>query len=245
MKEIITFCSIGTNKVVLPIQYNHLVQAMIYELLDEELATFLHEEGFENKRRVFKMFTFSRILGKYILDRKGEKIKFNQSIKLIISSPFSEFSNSIGNSFLNRQKVKLGNNSLEVKQLTIEKENVNKEEIKFYTLSPISTYSTLYRKDGKKFTYYFNPQEDEFSETIGNNLRNKYKAFYLKEPPEGEIKLIPIGPTKLSIVKYKGFIIKGYMGKFSMTGPIPLLQMGVDTGIGSKNSQGFGCVKII
>ncbi len=58
-----------------------------------------------------------------------------------------------------------------MKQLAVEKENVNSEEIKVRTLSPISTYSTLYRKDGKKFTYYFNPMEEEFSETIENNLK--------------------------------------------------------------------------
>ncbi len=40
MKEIITFNPIESDKVVLPIQYNHMVQAMIYRLLDEELADF-------------------------------------------------------------------------------------------------------------------------------------------------------------------------------------------------------------
>jgi len=63
MKEIITFNPIESDKVVLPIQYNHMVQTMIYRLLDEELADFLHEEGFQNKNRTFKMFTFSRING--------------------------------------------------------------------------------------------------------------------------------------------------------------------------------------
>ncbi|HSH34855.1 CRISPR-associated endoribonuclease Cas6, partial [Schnuerera sp.] len=150
-----------------------------------------------------------------------------------------------GNSFLNRQKVQLGNNYLEVKQLSVEKENVNSEEITIRTLSPISTYSTLYRKDGKKFTYYFNPKEKEFAEMIENNLKNKYRAFYSEEPPESEMDIKPLGSTRLSIVKYKGFIIKGYTGKFIMKGIPSLLQLGLDTGLGSKNSQGFGCVKLI
>lgn len=245
MKEIITFNPIESDKVVLPIQYNHMVQAMIYRLLDEELADFLHEEGFQNENRTFKMFTFSRINGNYTLDRNDGLIIFDGPIKLTVSSHFDDFSNSIGNSFLKRQRVQLGNNYLEVKQLAVEKENVNSEEIKVRTLSPISTYSTLYRKDGKKFTYYFNPMEEEFSETIENNLKNKYRAFYSEEAPEGEINIKPIGEPRLAVVKYKGFVIKGYTGKFSITGPIPLLQLGIDTGLGSKNSQGFGCVKLI
>lgn len=244
MKEIITFYPIESNKVVLPIQYNHMVQAMIYGLLDDEMANFLHEKGFQNEKRIFKMFTFSRILGRYSLDRKKGTITFDGPIKLTISSHFDEFSNSIGNSLLKRQKIYLGNNYLEVKQLAVEKENVGEEEIKICTLSPISTYSTLYRKDGKKFTYYFNPKEDEFSENIDNNLRNKYKAFYSKEAPEGEVSIEPLGRTRLAIVKYKGFVVKGYTGKFSMKGPISLLQLGIDTGLGSKNSQGFGCVRL-
>ncbi|MEY8304154.1 CRISPR-associated endoribonuclease Cas6 [Anaerosalibacter bizertensis] len=245
MKEIITFNPIESDKVLLPIQYNHMVQAMIYKLLDEEMADFLHEKGFQNEKRTFKMFTFSRITGRYTLDRINGLIIFDGPIKLTISSHYDEFSNSIGNSFLKRQKVQLGNNHLEVKQLAVENENVNSKEIKIYTLSPISVYSTLYRKDGRKFTYYFNPKEEEFEKIIENNLKNKYKAFYSEEPPEGKVEIKPLGPTRLSVVNYKGFIIKGYTGKFAMKGAPDLLQLGVDTGLGSKNSQGFGCVKLI
>jgi len=245
IKETITFAPINGKKLVLPIQYNHLVQAMIYEVLNEELATFLHEEGFQNEKRIFKMFTFSRLMGDYFLDKRQGKITFNGSVRLTISSVFNEFSNSIGNGFLSRKTVRLANNELEVKEISVVKENVLENEVKIATLSPIVVYSTLYRKDGKKFTYYFNPQENDFSELINQNLKNKYKAFYLKDASEEEVTLTPIGHTKLSVVKYKGFIIKGYTGKFVMKGPIPLIQMGVDTGLGGKNSQGFGCIKII
>src|SRR5699024_2800934 len=103
----------------------------------------------QNENRIFKMFTFSRILGKYSLDRKNGKITFTGPVKLTISSHFNDFSNSIGNSLLAREEIRLGNNYLRVKQLSVEKEKVSDEEIKIRTLSPISTYSTLFRKDGK------------------------------------------------------------------------------------------------
>lgn len=244
IKETIILQPINKDKIILPIHYNHLVQAMIYEVLNEEVASFLHEEGFQNEKRVFKMFTFSRLIGDYFLDRKQGKITFNGPVRLTISSAFNEFSNSIGNGFLSKSTVRLANNELEVKEISVEKENVIENEVKIATLSPIVTYSTLYRKDGRKFTYYFNPQERDFSELISQNLKNKCKAFYLKDVPE-EVNIAPIGRTKLSVVKYKDFIIKGYTGRFVMRGPIQLLQLGIETGIGSKNSQGFGCVKII
>lgn len=246
MKETITFQSIDKKEeITLPINYNHMVQAMIYNQLDEKIAEFLHEEGFQKEKRIYKLFTFSRLKGSYNLDRKNGQIKFNSPIKLVISSPYSDFSDSIGNSIISNRTIRLGNNELEVKELAVEREVVNNDEIKIKTMSPITAYSTLFRKDGKKFTYYFNPQEKEFSEIISNNLKNKYKAFYMKDPPEETVEVEPIDKSKMSIINYKGFIIKGYMGKFYMRGPGKLLQMGVEAGIGGKNSQGLGCIKII
>jgi len=245
MKEIICFSPVDSDRIVLPIQYNHIIQAMIYSILDDELAHFLHEKGFQTEKRTFKMFTFSRLKGRYILNKNDGLIIFDGPIKLTISSHYEEFTDSIGNGFLRRQRVRLGNNNLEVKELAVEKEIVNSEEIKVYTLSPIVVYSTLFREDGRKFTYYFNPKENDFSQIISNNLKNKYRAFYLKEPPKEEVEIKPIGHTKLSVVNYKGFIIKGYSGKFLLKGNPLLLQLGVNTGLGSKNSQGFGCVKLL
>lgn len=46
-------------------------------------------------------------------------------------------------------------------------------------------------------------------------------------------------------MKYKGFIVKSYSGRLFLEGPRSLLQMAVAAGLGSKNSQGFGCVKIV
>ncbi len=245
MKEIICFSPVDSDRIVLPIQYNHIIQAMIYSILDDELAHFLHEKGFQTEKRTFKMFTFSRLKGRYILNKNDGLIIFDGPIKLTISSHYEEFTDSIGNGFLRRQRVRLGNNNLEVKELAVEKEIVNSEEIKVYTLSPIVVYSTLFREDGRKFTYYFNPKENDFSQIISNNLKNKYRAFYSKEPPKEEVEIKPIGHTKLSVVNYKGFIIKGYSGKFLLKGNPLLLQLGVNTGLGSKNSQGFGCVKLL
>ncbi|MBZ2175797.1 CRISPR-associated endoribonuclease Cas6 [Schnuerera sp. xch1] len=245
MKETLILEPVKGNETILSIQYNHIIQAMLYNQLEEEISTFLHEEGFQKENRTYKMFTFSRLMGKFYLDKEEGKIIFYGPIKLTISSYYNEFSNSIGNNLLSSQTIKLGNNTLRVKELAVKQENIENNQIKIKTLSPIVTYSTLYRKDGKKFTYYFNPQEGKFSEIVSSNLKNKYKAYYLKDAPEEDVEIEPISKTKLSVVKYKDFVIKGYSGKFIMKGPVPLLQMGIGTGLGSKNSQGFGCVEVI
>jgi len=45
-------------------------------------------------------------------------------------------------------------------------------------------------------------------------------------------------------MQYKNTVIKAYSGLITVSGPIEFLQMMVDSGVGSKNSQGFGCIDI-
>lgn len=46
------------------------------------------------------------------------------------------------------------------------------------------------------------------------------------------------------VFSYKNTIVKGYSGKLLISGPRGLLQMAVDSGLGSKGSQGFGCIEL-
>lgn len=232
------------SDIVLPIHYNHIVQGFIYNNIDEKLAMFLHNKGFIKNSRTFKLFTFSNILKK---GRKiGKSFNFGKNISIIVSSPIDDFCKSIANSMLQNDNLILGSNNLKVGQIELINEELSKEEIIIESLSPIVMYSTLFKADGKKFTYYYQAHEKEFGKLIGENLIKKYNAFY----GEGikfkkEIKIKPIGKVKQSFVYYKNFIVKGESGRFSVKGDRRLLQIGLDAGFGGKNSQGFGCVKII
>ncbi len=57
-----------------PIQYNHLLQGLIYHNLDRALSEWLHEEGHAYGKRRFKLFTFSRLFGKR--EAKNGRIRF-------------------------------------------------------------------------------------------------------------------------------------------------------------------------
>ena len=54
-----------------PVQYNYPVQSAIYQALTKDVGGFFHDTGFDYKGRSFKMFTFSRLLGKSTLDREN------------------------------------------------------------------------------------------------------------------------------------------------------------------------------
>lgn len=228
----------------LPIHYNHIVQAALYRSIDSELAAFLHERGFLDGKRMFKLFAFSLLRGAYEIDRERGSIRFSDQIELVVSSPVDEFCQSLVNILLTRGSMRLGKAEVAVEKVYAQKYRVEKESVPIRALSPIVLYSTLMRPDGRKYTCYFQPGEPDYDLLINNNLRKKFRAFCRVEPPPGEVRARALGRQRLSIVKYKGTIIKGYSGRLLLTGPPLLLQLAVDGGLGGKNSQGFGCVEV-
>ena len=230
--------------IIIPIHYNSLVQAFIYNNIDDELASFLHDRGYQVNNRVFKLFTFSRILNRG--KKEGRHFNFGNKIQLIVASPIEEFCKSIANHMLQSDSLYIGQSDIRVDQIQIIPYQVNREDIMVETLSPIVTYSTLYKADGSRYTLYFTPDESDFSRIVSENLVRKYNAFYNDDISLDEvIEIVPDGQYKQSITYYKDFLVKGISGRFILRGDMRLLQMGVDTGFGSKNSQGYGCVKLL
>lgn len=234
-----------TGELILPVHYNHIVQAALYNSIDAGLAAFLHEKGFLDGKRVFKMFAFSQLRGPFMLDKAQKTIKFTGKLQLTVSSPVDEFCQSLINTLLTRGSVRLGETVVTVEKVFAQKHTVEKEETAIRTLSPVTLYSTLLRPDGRKYTCYFQPGESDYEQLLNSNLQKKYRAFTGTEPPPGEISVKPLGRQRMHIINYKGIIIKGYAGRLLLTGPVPLLQLAVDAGLGGKNAQGFGCVEIV
>ncbi|MBA1336534.1 MAG: CRISPR-associated endoribonuclease Cas6 [Firmicutes bacterium] len=229
----------------IPQQYNHILQGVIYNAIEPDLATFLHEKGFTSGGRSFKLFAFSRLTGRYEIDKNKGSIRFCDDIRMTISSPVNEFCNSVANGMLTKRWLNFGNNRVEAEKMIVQQYEVDKPQVRIRTLSPIVVYSTFLRPDGRKYTCYFQPGEPDYDRLVENNLRKKHQAFYGIEAPEGEVKVRKLGEVKLHVMSYKDTVIKGYSGKMELTGPRELLQMAVDAGLGSKNSQGFGCVEVV
>jgi CRISPR-associated endoribonuclease Cas6 len=227
----------------LPIHYNYILQAAIYNSIDEEMAAFLHNKGYAFEKRVFKMFSFSQLRGLYALDKNNGKILFRNEISLTITSPLEEFCQSLVNVLLTRGSMRLGSSEVQMEKVYAEKLRIQGEAAKVLVLSPIVLYSTLLRPDGRKYTCYFQPGDPDYNELLDKNLRKKFQSFYGNKPPAGKISADPLGNQRMHIVNYRNTIIKGYSGKLALSGPQPLLQLAVDAGLGGKNSQGFGCVK--
>ncbi|MBS4535598.1 CRISPR-associated endoribonuclease Cas6 [Clostridium sp. D2Q-14] len=231
------------TKLNLPINYNSIIQGFIYNnISDEKFRKFLHDKGFKYEKRNFKLFTFSRIEGKYQIDKKRKRISFESPIYITISSLVDEFLNDFGNTVLNEKEMYLGDNKINIENMEVENKNINNEEIDIKMLSPIVIYSTV-DIHGHKKTIYHAPGEALFDELIYENLKKKYNVVYNEEINNEDFNILP-KRTYPVITRYKGFIIKGWLGEFKVRGDKKLLKLAYDTGFGSKNSQGFGCFEI-
>lgn len=72
----------------LPIQYNHLLQGLIYNNLDQVLSNWLHEKGHAYGARRFKLFTFSRLFGKR--ESENGRIRFDGPVHFYLGAVDAE-----------------------------------------------------------------------------------------------------------------------------------------------------------
>jgi CRISPR-associated endoribonuclease Cas6 len=231
---------------VVPIDYNQQIQGLLYRSISSKLARILHDEGFEAGKRKFRLFTFSRILGDYEIKKTEGNIKFLSPFRLVVNSVMNEFIQELAEELLRRKSVRIASQRVSLSSAEVADSTIDRDKVKIKMLSPVTIYSTLSHPDGRKKTYYYSPFENEFSHLISENVRKKFKAYYKKAPP-GDISLKPlkVNSGNQKIVSYKGTIIKGWTGIYELSGDHELMKIAYDTGLGGKNSQGFGCFEVI
>ncbi|WP_197071916.1 CRISPR-associated endoribonuclease Cas6 [Geobacillus kaustophilus] len=228
----------------IPVNYNHFLQAVIYRHLSPEFAEFLHNQGYIVDRRRFALFSFSRLIGPHDYVSASKMLVFQNTAKLMLSSPIEQFIREITQVLL-MEGIRIGSQFLRVTSIQTEIFKVEKSVIEVETLSPVVAYSTLLRSDGRRYTKYFHPGEKDFQRIISDNLVRKAKLIYGTDLTFAPVSIDSIGDFRKQIVLYKNTIIEAYNGKFILEGDSRLLQAAVDAGLGGKNSCGFGCIRPI
>lgn len=234
------------NRLELPIHYNHMIQGFIYKnISNRDFREFLHEEGFKNNNRRFKLFTFSRLIGKYEYNKEKKIITFIDNFNLVVCSIIDDFINDFVKTCLFSENLYLNNQKINLIGVDTSRESNLGERIKVTTLSPIVTYSTV-SIEGKKKTIYHSPEDKIFQKHIKENLIKKANAIGEKiDNDHFEIKILDKNKLKENSVYFKDIYIKGYSGTFEIKGNSKLINLALNCGIGAKNSQGFGCIKLI
>ncbi|MGI9951588.1 CRISPR-associated endoribonuclease Cas6 [Moorellaceae bacterium AZ2] len=231
--------------VAVPVQYGHLLQGLIYRQMDNPvLRSYLHEHGFALKKRRFKLFTFSRLMGQTVTyDQAAGRLVLTPPLRLVICSPIPFILQELGTGFLRQGQVRLGEARLEVKEMATAAPRVMQGILRVQMLSPLVVYSTLSSGDGRTYTYYYSPFEPRFTELVANNLAKKYLLVHGRQASTDGFAIRPVrvGDRDLKVTYYKETVVKGWMGQYELRGDPDLLQVALDAGLGAKNSQGYGC----
>ncbi len=232
-----------------PVQYNHLLQGLIYANLDRALSRWLHDKGHAYGQRRFKLFVFSRLFGKRIAE--NGLLRFDGPVHFYLSAVDAEVLGSLAEHLLTKPTVRLGSAECRVVEVGVEPEpRIDPERPMIVkALSPITAYSTLTAPSGAKKTYYYAPQEKEWSESLVANLARKAKALGWASDIGGDLKGAWVRPYKVRsgdqrVLRFKGFVIKGWTGLYEMKMPEPYFRLAYDAGLGAKNSQGLGMVGV-
>ncbi len=230
----------------IPIHYNHIIQGFIYKnISDPNFREFLHEEGFKNGKRRFKLFSFSRLNGKCVFDNKEKMLIFPDGFSITVTSLVDDFINDLLQTFLFSKKLEINNQPIKVVELQIEENKRLSNKILVKALSPIVVYSTV-SIDRRKKTIYHSPYDNIFVKQIKENLLRKAKV--IGENIEDRNLIIQVAANKKAkehVLFYKDIVIKGWSGIFQIEGDPKLLNIALNCGIGAKNSQGFGCIKML
>lgn len=229
------------NPITLPINYLHMIQGVIYNNMHDsrDTGTFYHDNGYKYEKRQYRMFCFSWLDGHYKID--GRQITFTDVIFLQVRSPDVSLIRTL-ESNIRRNGIYFYDKHITNVSMKLENPFIDDEEIVIQMLTSLSVYTT---PPGESRMDFYSPLDEEFSVLVHDNFIRKYKAFYGISPEHGiEIEPIRISAKDKRVVKYKDTYISGWLGVYVLRGDKQGLNFIYQTGLGSKNSQGFGLFEL-
>lgn len=223
------------GSICLPISYHHIEQSAIYALIRGNL----HDKGASYEKRDYKLFTFGPIEGKYTV--KDKRITFHDNI----SFEFRCYDDEVMKMFisnLNEHGFRLGDISYHNIDYVLTEKKIEISKVRVKMLSPICVYETT----EDKHTLFFSPKDSDFYRLVNDNFQRKYAAAFLKNADEAIILSTErFNDRDRYFTKYKDYYIEAWKGIYTISGPSEYLSFLYDTGLGAKNSQGFGMFELI
>ncbi len=229
-------------ELVLPINYHHIIQAIIYKGMDEmpEHAKQMHDHGYHNGKRSYKLFQFSQLQGKYKIEQR--RIIFYENVCFEIRSVDARLILALKQNF-ETNGICYGERKFEDLQVIVKDETVDEEDILIKMKTPVTVHFT--DRFSRK-TFFPRPDERRFMELINENFKRKYNAYSGVFPEENiKIETMRFSERDKYVTKYKGFYISGWYGIYRLQGKRKYLDFLYQAGLGDRNSQGFGMFDLI
>lgn len=235
------------TETVVPINYQELLTAAIYGLLEKshtDFARFLHDEGYsvDGGPKHFKLFHFGWLRGRHRAE--GDRLRFAPGhVEWQIGSPLPEFLTHLATGLLATRAVRVGAASLPIESIeTTPNPIFTADGGRWTCLSPVVCALPL---PGGGTRYLRPADTDEFSEAVRRNLLAKYKTLHSQPPEDDTLRFVfdaaylarSPGTKKIT---FKGIDIVGAFAPFTLFGSPELQELGYQVGFGEKNAAGFG-----
>lgn len=247
MRIKLSYENVKGEPILLPMHYNYVIQSLIYHTFSPLLAEKLHNQGFPYEKRNFKLFTFSRILEKGE-KRANEKLLFKKDISFYFSSAIDDIVCDLGEGCFKGKEFNLIGQRVFVSKIEVLTLPNFEEKVLIRMLAPVTVYSTFSDEKGRKIVHYYSPKDDKFPELIEKNAIKKFLS--IPEGREANGLHLSLKPFRVSfdknfqIVKFKNTPIEGWTGIYELSGSRELITITYETGLGSKNPEGFGMWEI-
>lgn len=252
------------NNVDIPYNYHYQVSSAIYGLLkfsSPEFSAFLHDCGYRLEGKNYKLFTFS-FKPRQFKPTVSSLHLTSPEAELYVSSPLvDDFIKNFVISTFEKSRFVLSFGGREI-IFTIQFAEVLPlpkfyETMNFFLSTPMVLSTKRIFKDELKQYYLRQDDNDLIDRILLQNLQNKYKLLYKKEPTESELSLKWDNEfllkkknriTKKVTINVNGLYpidIIGLQAPFKIKASPELLQVGYECGFGEKNSMGFGMVEAV
>lgn len=256
MRFKITLNRTGRQK-MLPMDYQYYLSAWIYKVIgqaDPEFSQFLHSQGYTSGNKKFKLFNYSPLnFGRPKLWKEKALFEIlNDQLTMSVSFYLANAAEKFVIGLFNNQQVYIGDqfNGLELQVSQVERlpEPMYMNTVNYRAISPIVI---SLKDETSKYAQYLSPTHSEYADLLRNNLWSKYVSLpdIATLPDESNFHFMLQGEAKSKLVTIKPYTeeqskVRGYLFNFSLTCPLEMHQLILSTGIGEKNSMGFGWVAI-
>lgn len=237
------------ENIILPLNYHHILQGFVYKMFSDgnkQYAEELHDEGYDEKKH-YRLFSFGKIYSKQIriVQNEEEKnIEFNNQFCFSLGCMDSKMDQVLLQTLNHKKWFKLGVYEVELmKYQVFLYDGSGKLRIKMD--SPITVHRTYTDENGQRKTQYFNPEQMEFYDAIIHNTKEKFESFYGKVMPELTFRRVFTNEKDKYVTKYKQYLITGWHGTYELQGHPAVLRFLYYSGLGARNSQGFGLFDIV
>ena len=240
----------------MPINYQYPLQAAIYHTLaksNRAYATWLHENGFRQEGKRFKLFTFSNlIVPQYGIDRQRERLIVKSDLVTFYISFLPERSTQqfIQGLFM-QQELQIADYISGVQFLVREIQLMPPldyhADMTFSTLSPVCI--SLRNEQGHMD--YLSPSDPRYELGILTGLLSRYDAINghpFSGTPHCRLQLL--GEPKSALIRIKAGTpnetrVRGFRYRFRIDLPADLMHIAYESGLGEKGSMGFGMIEVI